>query len=247
VAAETSDSLKDAFGSKSKDAAGAAASAEKQKENPEEQKWDMIKEYRAEKCTEREDPLNHEDCMKFMEEICNPAGNDGKEGDNVQMNGEAGENGSGKGFCSMFYTNVEKQKQKEANGGEEKTEEKKDEPEAEPAPVAEEKKEEPKELSDAVKDSDNSGSGPTGMDRRVLGEGRVHHDGTTQVGGWRNEYGPGVADTYATACAEHPYNQWCLQQGYTFSIFYSPIWYIILGIIIGVSGFTLYTVYTKPA
>lgn len=54
---------------------------------------------------------------------------------------------------------------------------------------------EPKELSDAVKDSDSSGTGPAGMDRRVLGRKRMHRDGKTQVGGWRNEYGEGLLST----------------------------------------------------
>jgi len=181
--------------------------------------WDMIKEYRAEKCVERSDPLHHDDCMKFMNEICQPGGKDGKEGEVVKMDGEKGENGSGKGFCDAFFDKV-------ADQVKPAEEEKKEE---EPK---EEKKEEPKEekkggdgSEDQNLSSKEDGFGIAAGDQfgEDLAGKHTHVDGKTAVRNWRSEYGPRLSDTYESICNDHPYNEWCLSHGYgKYSFWTSP-------------------------
>jgi hypothetical protein len=177
--------------------------------------WDMIKEYRAEKCVERDDPANHEDCMKFMSEICKPAGEDGKEGVSAEMNGEEGENGSGKGFCDNFFDKVNKQLKGDSEEEKPKEEEKKEEEpakEEEAAPAAE----------------------PVPTDG-IVGR-HTHVDGKTAVKNWRAEYGPRMSDTYNSVCSDNLDNQWCHDHGYGRYTWLTGPWpiYLATAVLLGV-------------
>jgi hypothetical protein len=182
--------------------------------------WDMIKEFRAQKCSERPDPAHHDPCLKFMEPICNPGGKDGPEGAKLDMDGEPGENGSGKGYCEAFYNNVNKQLCKEKGGhycGEVKEDPPKEEKKAAPAEADEGDKKDSGAgdvspdawAADLAKDGGGSDHNP-----ETLYDMQKHKDGKTTTSNWGAEYGPNAhGGDVEDICDEKPGNVWCKMHG----------------------------------
>jgi len=160
---------------------------------------DGINDIRAEQCAGRADPMSHPDCAKFMKKMCNPAGDDGQDGGTAEMDGEAGEKSSGKGFCKKFFNAEEKEKE----------EVKKEEPKVEEPKV--EKHEEEKEIKKHEPEPDAMNLPSQGFEGPP-----VHHDDKTQIANWMKEYGPkGQSHDYWKICREHPENAWCQLKGYS--------------------------------
>eukprot|EP00397_Hematodinium_sp_SG-2012_P049112 GEMP01056513.1.p2 GENE.GEMP01056513.1~~GEMP01056513.1.p2 ORF type:complete len:259 (+),score=71.19 GEMP01056513.1:195-971(+) len=202
-----------------------------------------INKFRAQQCAERPDPWEHEDCMEFMKEICNPGGNDGTQGERPQMDGEAGEISSGEGFCKKFFNGMADKKKKEdetkkkeeeeveRKRREEKERKRREEEERKRREEEERKRreEEERKLQDGEASSRRAAELAAGDESIDLGPKShlpvpeqgfsgpvVTHDTRTTISNWSKEYGPkGEPHNYEEICKRHPDNVWCRGHGYS--------------------------------
>jgi len=196
---------------------------------------DAINQFRAEKCADRPNPTEHEECQEFMKKACNPGGADGKEGKQAQMNNEDGEISTGKGYCKKFFNAEKKKKEEEEKKkaeeeekkkaeGEKKEGEEEGQKEAEGEPKdADETKEDPNSASHDGKSSEKSAEEAWGStegdklpEQGFHGVKVAHDNGKTTVGDFSKEYGPdGISHDYKKICAKHPNSFWCKAKGYS--------------------------------
>jgi len=156
---------------------------------------------RAEMCAHQGyDSSQYDECVKFMEKVCNP-GSDGL------MDGDSGEYTTAKGYCKQFFP-------EEAPAGAPKPA-----PAPAPAPKAEEVKEAPAAAPAATPAAPAPAAAPA-MERPLPEQGFEgplveHNDKKTATSDWRKEFGPqGPNHTYKSVCAEHPDNEWCIRNGH---------------------------------
>lgn len=90
-----------------------------------------------------------------------------------------------------------------------------EEEEAEEEKDPEKKEEEKEEKLDKQVQEKDAGPPPEPIPEQGFeGKPVAHRDMETATDDWRREFGPGQPETYETACAEHPDNDWCRSHGY---------------------------------
>eukprot|EP00397_Hematodinium_sp_SG-2012_P064716 GEMP01092080.1.p1 GENE.GEMP01092080.1~~GEMP01092080.1.p1 ORF type:complete len:165 (+),score=49.36 GEMP01092080.1:103-597(+) len=145
-----------------------------------------------------------------MKENCKP-------GKDKQMDGDAGEVTTGKGFCKSFFPEEKKEEEKKEEEKEEpkaeKIEETSEEPKVQPAEEPKVQPAEEPKVQPTVKQMPHSVKRPLPVPEQGFEGPPVTHTGATQNADWRAEYGPRM-ETYKEICRERPNNLWCVKNGY---------------------------------